>query len=54
LQKKDWYTKRWNDIYLFDNVMQCSLAMEDIEYAKWLDPDRVPCYVKDDEDTDDL
>jgi len=47
LQKQNSYTKRWNDIYLFD-VMQCSLAMEDIEYAKWLDPDRVPCYVRDD------
>ena len=23
LQKKDYYTKRWNDIYLFDNQMQC-------------------------------
>ena len=50
MQKKDFYTKRWNDIYLFDNVLQCSTAMEDIEYAKWLDPDRVPCYVKDDEE----
>jgi len=49
LQKKDFYTRRWNDIYLFDNVLQCSTAMEDIEYAKWLDPDRVPCYVKDDD-----
>ena len=46
MQKQDYYTKRWNDIYLFDNSMQCSLAMEDIEYAKWLDPDRVPCYIK--------
>jgi hypothetical protein len=54
LQKKDWYTKRWNDIYLFDNGMQCSLAMEDINYARWLDPDRVPAYVKGDEDTDGL
>jgi hypothetical protein len=54
LQKKDWYTKRWNDIYLFDNGMQCSLAMEDIEYAKWLDPDRVPCYVRDDEDEENV
>jgi hypothetical protein len=54
LQKKDLYTKRWNDIYLFDNVMQCSLAMEDHQYCRWLDPDRVPCYVKDDEDADDL
>ena len=48
LQKKDYYTKRWKDIYLFDNGIQCSLAMEDIEYAKWLDPDRIPCYIKDD------
>ena len=45
LQKKNEWTKRWNDIYLFDNQMQCLTAMEDIEYAKWLDPDRVPCYV---------
>ena len=37
-------------IYLFDNVLQCSTAMEDIEYAKWLDPDRVPCYVRDDDE----
>lgn len=47
MQKQDLYTKRWRDIYLFDNQMQCLLAMEDIEYAKWLDPDGVPCYVKD-------
>lgn len=47
MQKKDYYTKRWCDIYLFDNKMQCLTAMEDIEYAKWLDPDLVPCYIKD-------
>lgn len=47
LQKMDHYTKRWKDIYLFDNQLQCLTAMEDIEYAKWLDPDGVPCYVKD-------
>ena len=36
--------------------MVCSALwlMEDIEYAKWLDPDRVPCYVKDDEDMESL
>jgi hypothetical protein len=45
MQKQDYYTKRWNDIYLFDNSMQCSTAMEDIEYAKWLDSDGVPCYM---------
>ena len=47
LQKQDTYSKRRKDIYLFDNQMQCLLAMEDIEYAKWLDPDGVPCYIKD-------
>ena len=47
LQKKDFYSKRYNDIYLFDNQMQCLLAMEDIEYAKWLDPEGVPCYTTD-------
>ena len=47
LQKKDTYSKRYSDIYLFDNKMQCLLAMEDIEYAKWLDPSGVPCYIRD-------
>ena len=47
LQKQDTYSKRHKDIYLFDNQMQCLLAMEDIEYAKWLDPEGVPCYIKD-------
>lgn len=50
LQKQDFYTKRWKDIYLFDNAMQCSTAMEDINYARWLDPDQVPCYIKDEDD----
>jgi len=55
MQKQNYYTKRWNDIYLFDNGLQCSTAMEDFNYALWLDPDRVPCYVRDDEeDTDGL
>ena len=48
LQKQHSYTKRWNDIYLFDNGIQCSLAMEDLDYAKWLDSDGVPSYIKDD------
>jgi hypothetical protein len=48
LQKQNEYTKRWYDIYLFDNEMQCLTAMEDIEYAKWLDPDCVPAYVHND------
>jgi hypothetical protein len=43
LQMQDEYTKRWHDVYLFDNSMQCSIAMEDIEYAKWLTDQ--PCYM---------
>ena len=41
------WTKRYKDMYLLDNQMQLLTAMEDFEYTKWLDPDRVPCYVKD-------
>ena len=52
MQKQDYYTKRWNDIYLFDNGLQLTTAMEDDQYARWLDSDRVPCYVKDDDDED--
>ena len=46
IQKADPYTKRYKDMYLCDNAMQMTTAMEDFEYTKWLDPDRVPCYVK--------
>jgi sulfur transfer complex TusBCD TusB component (DsrH family) len=48
IQKANEYTKRYSDMYLLDNQMQLLMAMEDIEYTKWLDPDRVPCYVTDD------
>ena len=47
IQKADEYTKRYRDMYLLDNQMQLLLAMEDQDYTRWLDPDRVPCYVKD-------
>tara|TARA_B100000902_G_scaffold352282_1_gene362842 strand:- start:11063 stop:11338 length:276 start_codon:yes stop_codon:yes gene_type:complete len=47
LQKADEYSKKYTDIYLFDNSDQCLLAIEDFEYSKWLDPSGVPCYVKD-------
>jgi hypothetical protein len=47
LQTQDYYSKRWNDVYLFDNSMQCSTAMEDIEYAKWLT--NQPCYIDPDD-----
>ena len=43
------YTKRYSDMYLLDNQMQLLTAIDidDFEYTKWLDPDGVPCYVKD-------
>lgn len=47
IQKANEYTKRYGDMYLCDNGMQFMLAMEDFEYTKWLDPDRVPCYIRD-------
>ena len=45
LQEKDFYTKKYHDIYLFDNSMQMFLAIEDFEYTKWLAGK--PCYIKD-------
>jgi len=50
IQKVDSYTGRYRDMYLCDNEMQLMTAMEDFEYTKWLDPDMVPCYVRDDRD----
>ena len=47
IQKMDRYTRRYRDMYLCDNSMQLTTAMEDFEYTKWLDSDGVPCYVKD-------
>ena len=46
IQKADEYTKRYRDMYLCDNGQQLALAMEDFEYTKWLDPEGVPCYVR--------
>lgn len=45
LQTQDEYTLRWRDAYLFDNEAQCMIAIEDIEYAKWLT--NQPCYIRD-------
>ena len=47
IQKMDGYSSRWKDMYLCDNGMQLTTAMEDFEYTKWLDPAGVPCYIKD-------
>jgi hypothetical protein len=50
IQKVDSYTGRYRDMYLCDNETQFFLAIEDFDYTKWLDPDRVPCYIKGDDD----
>ena len=47
IQKFNEYTKRYKDMYLCDNGMQLTQAIEDFEYTKWLDPSGVPCYIKD-------
>lgn len=46
IQKTDSRTGRYQDMYLCDNAMQMSTAMDDFEYTKWLDPAGVPCYVR--------
>ena len=46
-QKINDWTKRYTDMYLLDNQMQLDYCLEDPEYTKWLDPDTVPCYIKD-------
>lgn len=45
LQEKDFYTKKYHDIYLFDNQMQMLTAIEDYDYTLWLAGK--PAYVKD-------
>ena len=50
IQKIRSYTNRYSDMYLCDNGMQLTQAIEDFEYTKWLDPDCVPCYVKEEND----
>ena len=47
IQKYNWQTKRYSDMYLLDNSMQLSTCLDDIEYVKWLDPEGIPCYRKD-------
>ena len=54
IQKQDYYTKRYRDMYLCDNGMQLITAIEDFEYTKWLDPETVPCSVKDKGGTDEI
>ena len=47
IQKFNEYSNRYRDMYLCDNGAQIDMAMEDFEYTKWLDPDGIPCYKKD-------
>ena len=47
IQKMGRYSPKYKDMYLCDNGMQLTQAIEDFEYTKWLDPDCVPCYIKD-------
>ena len=47
VQKANSWSRRYTDMYLFDNQMQLLTAMDDFEYTKWLDPEGVPCYVRD-------
>ncbi len=47
IQKANSWSKKYNDMYLLDNQMQLLTAMDDFEYTKWLDPEGVPCYVRD-------
>ena len=47
IQKFNEYTRRYNDMYLCGNSIQFDCALEDFDYTKWLDPEGVPCYVKD-------
>ena len=36
MQEQCWYTKKWSDIYLFDNQMQMITAIDDYQYTLWL------------------
>ena len=45
MQMQDFYSKRFRDVYLFDNFMQLETAINDIDYCRWLT--NQPCYIKD-------
>jgi hypothetical protein len=47
LQMQDFYSKRFRDVYLFDNQMQMEVAMGDLDYCKWLT--NRPCYISDED-----
>jgi hypothetical protein len=39
IQKWHDWTKRYRDMYLCDNETQMLIAIEDVEYTRWLDSD---------------
>lgn len=39
IQKMNYDTWRWNDMYYLDSQAQLDCCIEDPEYVKWLDPD---------------
>ena len=39
IQKMNYVTWRYNDMYLLDSQTQLDCCIEDHEYVKWLDPD---------------
>ena len=39
IQKMNYNTWRWNDMYYLDSQAQLDCCIEDPEYMKWLDPD---------------
>ena len=47
IQKANSWSKRYSDMYLLDNQMQLLTAIDDFDYTLWLDPENVPCYIKD-------
>jgi hypothetical protein len=47
MQMQDFYSKRFRDVYLFDNQMQMDVAISDLDYCKWLT--NRPCYIRDDD-----
>lgn len=44
IEKYDPVAKKYRNMYTCGCELQMLTAMEDVEYAKWLDPDDVPCY----------
>ena len=42
IQKYNWVTKRYSDIYKLDNSIQLATCLDDHDYVLWLDDQ--PCY----------